>query len=268
MNQYHSAPAHQEEGEKPFWISYSDLMTALMILFLVVMVSTLSAVTKQTIPVVDGGLVPQLKEPERKADIPRPDEPQSSSEEKFEKQRQAETMQLCKDLEAKSDLAGFGASINCESKTIDLGEGARFQSGKWELSAAGRAALANIVPLIIETAQTDLGQKWLKRVHIQGFTDTDGSYLYNLNLSLKRSEWVMCQLLSDEGGEASIQLLDTEKRVAKKLFFIGGVSFNNARESKDASRRVEFKLEFNNQQAGPAETAVVQGKERAEKCQI
>jgi heme/copper-type cytochrome/quinol oxidase subunit 2 len=35
----------QDEAEKPFWISFSDMMTALMVLFLVVMTVTLLAVT-------------------------------------------------------------------------------------------------------------------------------------------------------------------------------------------------------------------------------
>lgn len=34
-----------EEGERPFWISYADLMTALMILFLVVMVASIVSLT-------------------------------------------------------------------------------------------------------------------------------------------------------------------------------------------------------------------------------
>ena len=38
--------ASKEEGEKPFWISFSDLMTALMVLFLVAMAVALMAVTQ------------------------------------------------------------------------------------------------------------------------------------------------------------------------------------------------------------------------------
>lgn len=34
---------HSDEAEKPFWISYADLMTAMMVLFLVVMVASLSS---------------------------------------------------------------------------------------------------------------------------------------------------------------------------------------------------------------------------------
>ena len=36
----------RDEAEKPFWISYADLMTALMMLFLVTMSVALLAVTK------------------------------------------------------------------------------------------------------------------------------------------------------------------------------------------------------------------------------
>jgi len=37
----------RDEAEKPFWISFSDFMTALMTLFLIVMVISLLSVTKQ-----------------------------------------------------------------------------------------------------------------------------------------------------------------------------------------------------------------------------
>jgi len=36
---------NRDEAEKPFWISFADLMTALMVLFLVVMGVALLAVT-------------------------------------------------------------------------------------------------------------------------------------------------------------------------------------------------------------------------------
>ena len=36
-NRYRNKSRQKDEGEKPFWISFADLMTALMTLFLVVM---------------------------------------------------------------------------------------------------------------------------------------------------------------------------------------------------------------------------------------
>lgn len=50
-----AAPARaRDEGEKPFWISFADLMTAMMILFLVVMVASLSSVTQRIQQVEQG----------------------------------------------------------------------------------------------------------------------------------------------------------------------------------------------------------------------
>jgi hypothetical protein len=41
------ARAKKDEAEKPFWISFSDLMTGLMVLFLVAMAVAILAVTEQ-----------------------------------------------------------------------------------------------------------------------------------------------------------------------------------------------------------------------------
>jgi len=38
-------PPNREDAEKPFWISFADLMTALMVLFLVAMAVALLVVT-------------------------------------------------------------------------------------------------------------------------------------------------------------------------------------------------------------------------------
>lgn len=47
FGQYQQPSRNAEEAEKPFWISYADLMTALMILFLVIMVTALASITKK-----------------------------------------------------------------------------------------------------------------------------------------------------------------------------------------------------------------------------
>jgi hypothetical protein len=55
---------------------------------------------------------------------------------------------------------------------------------------------------------------------------------------------VMCQIVQSEGGSNTQGLSDDQRHMAKQLFHVGGVSFNDQRDSKEASRRVEFKLEF------------------------
>ncbi len=45
--QHSAGKRARDQGEKPFWISFSDLMSALMVLFLVAMSVALLAVTKK-----------------------------------------------------------------------------------------------------------------------------------------------------------------------------------------------------------------------------
>lgn len=227
MNSPYSHPGltrTTDEAEKPFWISYADLMTALMILFLVVMVVALSSVTKKAEEVMIEGRV--LERKTVSTDV-----------------RAQEIRNICEELSSRAKTANSGAHVDCALNRINFGEFGQFKSDEHVLSAEGQQALLQVVPLILNTANTPLGQKWLKQVVIEGFTDTDGAYLYNLHLSLKRSEWVMCTLLkSDQAGATSLS--PEERREIKKLFLAGGVAFNNARTSKDASRRVELRLQF------------------------
>ncbi len=96
---------------------------------------------------------------------------------------------------------------------------------------------------MLEAASTPLGNKWLKRVVVEGFTDTDGTYLFNLDLSLQRSRKVVCTMFAPVAdGEQSLS--KDELKQIRDLFLVGGYSFNSIQASKAKSRRVELKLEF------------------------
>src|SRR5262249_45079879 len=84
---------------------------------------------------------------------------------------------------------------------------------------------------------------WLKRIVVEGFTDQRGSYLYNLNLSLQRSQQVICSLLMT-ATPAERPLTANEKEQIRDLFLVGGYSFNSAKASPEESRRIELRLEF------------------------
>ena len=204
----------KDEGEKPFWISYADLMTALMIVFLVVMVASLVSVTKQITAATQG-------EKERVNDIAR----------------------LCQRLELKAKSLKLPIIVDCQDNRVNFGEAGRFGYNDYRLSEEGTNALQAVVPLILEATNSEEGQKWFKQVLIEGFTDTNGSYLYNLHLSLQRSEWVMCTLLDARHTE-KMGLSESQRDQIRQLFLAGGVAFNNAKESKEASRRVELRLQF------------------------
>lgn len=209
------APAPQRpktEGEKPFWISYADLMTALMILFLIVMVASLAMMTRRI-----------------------------AAAEQGERARTTDISNLCNRLKIRA--RNLNIVVDCRENRINFGEAGRFGHNDYKLGPTGQQALRDVVPLVIDAANSDEGRRWFKQVLIEGFTDTDGSYLYNLHLSLQRSEWVMCAILDDRYS-AVTGLSQEQKMQVRDLFLAGGVSFNNAKDSKQASRRVELRLQF------------------------
>lgn len=201
------------EGEKPFWISYADLMTAMMTLFLAAMAVTMVAITREV-------------QKEKNLEVVRADQ----------------IREICGGLQATFASHPF-INVDCTDNRISFGEAGRFGHNDYRLSEAAARSLAELVPVILQAADGKLGRKWFKQVVIEGFTDTDGSYLYNLDLSLKRSEWVMCMLL-DPRRNSDLQLSESQLQRVRDLFLAGGVSFNNAKQSKDASRRVELRLQF------------------------
>jgi outer membrane protein OmpA-like peptidoglycan-associated protein len=223
-----------DDGEKPFWISYADLMTALMILFLVVMLSALTAISKQV----------NSMESQKNETI-HPDSTSTRIEPELVKtsKRVQEIAEVCQQLASRIQASGVGGTIDCKLNRLNFGEAGRFETDQYRMGDDGIEALRKIIPLILQTANSDLGKKWLKQVVVEGYTDTDGSYLYNLNLSMRRSEWVMCTLLRNDNA-AQLGLTSEQRQQIKRLFLAGGVSFNDTRDSKNASRRVELRLQF------------------------
>src|SRR5208337_2218794 len=105
--------------------------------------------------------------------------------------------------------------------------------------------LRAFVPEVLAIARKELGRKWLKQVVVEGFASPEGDYLYNLNLSLQRSQRVLCVLLEPPYTDESV-MSPAELKQIRDLFLVGGYSFNAAKfnaitASYDASRRVELR---------------------------
>jgi outer membrane protein OmpA-like peptidoglycan-associated protein len=203
----------KHDGESPFWISFSDLMSALMVLFLLVMAITLISVTKDVLPA-------EQRKIQREKDI---------------NELMSTIREQSRDFpEVKVDESTY---------RIDLGDVVRFDSGRHEIQAAGARFLRSYVPVLLKAQASDLGQQWIRRIVVEGFTDQDGTYLYNLGLSLDRSKRVVCVLFAPPLPE-EVSLSEVQKRQIRDLFLVGGYSFNSMKSSKDASRRVELKVDF------------------------
>ena len=209
----------KDEGEKPFWISFADMMSALMVLFLVAMTVALLAVTKKV-----------------------------SEAEREETERTEAIQSVMRNLGMLSRQPSL-ATIRVDGNTIDLGKEAIFEKeGQYALSPLQRERIRAFLPeLLRELRSNKKAEKWFKRAVVEGYASRTGSYLFNLNLSLRRSERVLCELLLADSGSTPLPF-DDRKFIAQR-FFVGGASFNELKDSQDAlSRRIQFKLEFKTRQ--------------------
>lgn len=201
----------RDEAEKPFWISFSDLMTALMVLFLVAMTVALLAVTNKI-----------------------------SEAEQQKVQREQEINELLRRI---SDVTKDFPGVVVRGHSIDFGARARFGTDSHRLDQEQAQLLRAFIPKVLQIVREPLGQKWIKRVIVEGFADQRGTYLHNLNLSMQRSERVMCVLMArPEPDEVPLGIED--RLLIREIFLTGGSSFNSLKESLEESRRIEFRLEF------------------------
>jgi hypothetical protein len=214
---------HREEGEKPFWISFSDLMSALMVLFLVAMSVALLAVTKKV-----------------------------STEEREDRERTEAIADLMGQIRGILTAKEFeGVRVNPTS--IDFGPRGRFGNDQNTLSPDQRELLLSFTPKLLQTLRShEPSKKWFRRVVVEGYASQSGSYLYNLNLSIERSIRVICELLRDAPDGPS-RLTSSDRELVASTFFVGGASFNSLLKTDADSRRIEFKLEFKTRQDRDAE---------------
>lgn len=203
----------KDEAEKPFWISFADLMSALMVLFLVVMSVALSSVTKKL-----------------------------SEQEQEQERRDKDIRKILARFD--SAAAKFpGITVDSKRYVIDFGDRAQFAFARSSLTGAQDSLLRAFVPEILMRSNDELGRRILKRIVVEGFTDKTGSYLSNLNLSLQRSQRVLCAMFATPlVGETPLTLEEREQ--IRALFLVGGYSFNAAKDTDELSRRVEMRLEF------------------------
>ena len=202
----------KDEGEKPFWISYADLMTAMMVLFLVVMSVALLAIAKDVTKGVD-------EEEQRRRDI--------------NSVLEAVRVAVREVPNARFDEGRYA---------VDLGPVAYFDFGKDDLPAEKAEAIRSFVTeRLLPIARRPEAERWLNRIIVEGYTDRIGTYLSNLSLSLRRSQRVLCVLLDPVAGGAPDA---KDERLIRERFLVGGYSSSLATADADASRKVEFRLEF------------------------
>ena len=142
----------------------------------------------------------------------------------------------------------LGSNINIDKKSgsLRLASNILFDKGSAVLKDGAKTELKRSFEEYIGALVTNPKIKpHLDRIIIEGHTDSDGGYLYNLDLSQKRAFAVMNFLLTlDFAKENNIKpLMIASGRAYLDAVKVGGI------ENKDASRRIEIKFRLKNEDA-------------------
>lgn len=239
-----------EGADKAFWISFADLMTALMVLFLMVMAVALLSITRTAASTTATPTTTPTTTPSQIVSAPVADQPAPPKTSDTTDSTESEAIkQLMKQLAQAVD-ATPGVQLDARRHVINFGDRARFPTGSHRLDADSAKLLRQFVPQLLAVTDSELGRRWVSRVVVEGFADARGDYLFNLNLSLQRAQRVLCALLdAPDDGSA---LNDQQRMNVSDIFAVGGFSFNDQRASLDASRRIELRIEFGPRPAASA----------------
>lgn len=209
---------HNEGDENVFWVTMSDLLLGLVVVFLVLFVFAITGFTQN-----------KINEKETQYEV---------------------TEKIAQELEKNN----IKVDVDKFSGTIKISDLELFELNSWELSDNGKAYMSKFVPVYLNTIMTDKKIKEnISQIIVQGHTDSQNfagvntaqeQYYRNMDLSLKRASSVAQYIVFVQyNGKANYEkdlfkLLSVEGKGPSEPILVEG------KEDFAKSRRVELKIMF------------------------
>lgn len=152
----------------------------------------------------------------------------------------------------KKEFAKNNINVDIDTQTgaMTLESSVLFAYDEAELTEEGKQALEQVLPIYCKVLLQKDYMKYLAEIIIDGYTDTDGDYSYNLQLSQQRSLAVAQYLLNIQGNF----LNSDQSQNLQEYLTVNGHSManpvldDNGNVDKDASRRVEVKFRLKDEE--------------------
>lgn len=240
-----------KQGGTDYWQSYSDMMAALLLMFVLIMALTMLQ-SLRTFEEKNADLERQ------RITIEEQREALKIQEENLEKVK-GDLNELTKIVGVKSDIiaalkeefSGSELTVNVDEQTgaITFDTGIFFAYGSAYIQQAGEAFLNTFVPQYLSVLLSEEYKDYVAEIIIEGHTDLDGTYMMNLGLSQQRALAVAQFCL-----EWNNSLTDDQTNTLRKILTANGRSFSNPVYDQDgnvdaqASRRVVFKFRLKDEE--------------------
>lgn len=169
------------------------------------------------------------------------------------KQGQLEQMvgvkaQIVQQLSLALRKSGIDVSVDEQTGAIALPSQMLFTTNSATLSDGGQKYLRRFLPVYLDVLLSDEFRSYVAEIIIEGHTDSNGTYLHNLQLSQERALSVAKYVLGDSFMSDTLGLNASAKKTLLGLVTASGRSFSapvldaNGDEDQNASRRVEIKF--------------------------
>ena len=242
-----------------YWQSYSDIMAALLLMFILIMSAILYRSSKLS------------EEKERHLDELREAYLEKNDQLK-EKKQQLENLshslgikkEIIEKLQKAFFQSGMKVQIDIKTGSITLPDSVLFETDSDELTDEGKKFLNSFAPKYIAVLLNEEVQNYISEIIIEGHADIRGGFLYNLELSQLRALAVASFLLDSD----SSPLEKKQIKQLKKILTANGRSSSvpiylcqpdgkicqqsskniDIKASYDASRRVVFLFRLKDEQ--------------------
>lgn len=225
-----------EEEETSYWLSYSDMMAALLLMFVLIISFTMFQAEVE------------FEEKEQELQL---QQSLLAEQQEIMAQQQAQLDQiigvrsdLITALKTEFDGTDLKVSVDSQTGAITLDSSILFDTDKYELKVSGYDFLEEFLPRYLSVLLKTEFREYIAEIIIEGHTDTQGTYLYNLELSQERALSVANFCLQDDNGILSEEETQNLREIvtANGRAYSDPIYYEDHTVNMDASRRVEFKF--------------------------
>ncbi len=267
-------------AEHSYWQSYSDMMAALLLIFILMIAITLAIYKQKTTDLDKTRLdlaAAQVALENSRVEIEQSNQELALSlaelqaaydqaaltEEELNlayleiENAQAELETTKSELQdivgIRTDIIGSlqskfnnsSMSVDAQTGSITFSADVLFRYNSAMLTDESKRTLQEVIPMYLEVLLSDEYRDYIAEIIIEGHTDTDGGYEGNMGLSYNRANAVAKFCFDEDNGLSNVQIEQLQK-----LLTINGKSCSNPIYKADgsgevdmqASRRVEIKF--------------------------
>lgn len=213
-----------------WWMSYADLMSAIVMIFLLSLAVVILDISVKEQKVQEAQAVAEKSKQEVQQVIGLKTE-------------------IIKELSAAFQKSNMQIEIDKQTGAIRLPGSILFDSNSSTISPTGQKFLQQFVPKYFDTLLQPKFKNQIASIIIEGYTDNQGTYMYNMQLSQERAFSVLKYIYSDAFPNFPT------KELSQKYVTCDGWSYNNllynnqGQVDTNRSRRVEFMFQLKDDQA-------------------